>query len=882
MQILVLPTKLKRPSMTPHHIHRQQILHQLSRASSADLVLVSAPAGSGKSTAVSSWLRDSDQSAIWYSLDQWDNDVHVFLSYVVHGIHMIDQEVGRKLQELLEAYQTLGQQPFMRSMIVLLLQLNEPIVLVLDDYHLIDNREIDQMLHQFLSHASERLKVVIITREDPSLPVAALRMKGKLLEVRAKDLMFSDQETSELLHTYLDQPLQAEDITRLRRRTEGWAAGIQLAALSMRRVENVSDFIRAFSGTHYYIVDYLLEEVMNQLPFATQTFLLQTAIFDDFSAKLCDDVLELEPGFSQSILMELVQNNMFLISLDDRREWFRYHHLFRDTLLKRLNEQAQERVVSQPETLHRKAGDWFARSGMERQAIAHYLNAEEYTPAAALIENLWSHMDVQLQAALWLSMAKQLPEQVIERRPVLAMGYGWALLDTGELPEAQRWLSIAERLYERYMDDGDAEGLLVSDLEQLDLMPATLASAHGYIAAGMGEIDQLFHYANRSLEMTPEDQHYKRGVIGMLLGFAHWSMGELDRAETAIRQALQDIEKDVNRLTVNSFFMVLAELFTQQGRLEEARIILEQTITRVKERENVPILLASLYYGLAKVAFLRGNNSQARAYLQESEGYGDQYALMDWRYKRSLLWARVLGSEGAFEQALAYIDEGRQHYFMNPIPDFETLEGVEAFLLSKEGRRTGLQIQWPEEKVAYLQIFDMGTYMYRAVFAQHDEPLQNVGKYLSICDQICAEAVEQNCLSNQVRALVLKGLCMMKGGLKLEGHMVLKEAAALALDEKYVRPFLDYLPEDVWAAYVQLEDGMTQRDRANEQLDEPLTARELEVMALIGAGKTNQEIADQLYLALSTVKGYVQNIYGKLSVRRRTEAIAKSREIGLL
>lgn len=191
-------------------------------------------------------------------------------------------------------------------MIVLLLQLNEQIILVLDDYHLIENEEIDQMVQQLLTHVSERLKLVIITREDPSLPVAALRTKGRLLEVRAKDLIFSDQETSDLLHTYLGQALPMEDITLLQRRTEGWAAGIQLAALSMRGLENVSDFIRAFSGTHYYIVDYLLEEVMNQLPLSTQTFLLQTAIFDDFSAKLCDTVLDLAPGSSQRILMELV------------------------------------------------------------------------------------------------------------------------------------------------------------------------------------------------------------------------------------------------------------------------------------------------------------------------------------------------------------------------------------------------------------------------------------------------------------------------------------------------------------------------------------------------------------------------------------------------
>lgn len=572
---------------------------------------------------------------------------------------------------------------------------------------------------------------------------------------------------------------------------------------------------------------------------------------------------------------------MFLVSLDDRREWYRYHHLFRDTLLKRLNEQAQRGIVKQPRSLHRRAGDWYALNGMERQAIAHYLTAEEYGHAAALIENAWSHMDVQLQAALWLSMAKQLPTHEIERRPVLAMGYGWALLDTGALLEAQKWLSIAEHLYERYMEDGGTDSLLVSDREQLALMPATLASAHGYIAAGMGEIDELFDYANRSLALTPKNQHYKRGVVGMLLGFSHWSVGDLGKAESVVRQALQDIERDVNRLTVNSFHMVLAELYTQQGRLEEACIVLDQTIGRVKERDNVPILLASLYNGLAKVAFLRGDNGLARAYLQESEVYGSQYALMDWKYKYNLLKARLLGSEGDYEQALACIDEGRQHYFVNPIPDFETLDDVEAFLLCKAGRRTAQQVDVPEER-SYLQIFSFGTYLYRVVTMQNDEPLQNLGEYISICDRIYAEAREQKCLSNQVRALVLKGLCMIEGGLKQDGETVLREAAAIAMEEKYVRPFLDYLPKEVWEDFIQLEGGMSQREWANEQLTEPLTARELEVMELIGAGKTNQEIADQLYLALSTVKGYVQNIYGKLGVRRRTEAIAKSREIGLL
>ncbi|PKM85717.1 MAG: hypothetical protein CVU86_01375 [Firmicutes bacterium HGW-Firmicutes-11] len=768
MKFSLLPEKLHKPEVSDSVISRTDLLKDSHWAS---VILVSAPAGSGKTTIVSEWLSEQERTHSWYSLDEWDNDLTQFFAYLIAGVNSIDKQPSAQLDQMLDAFQSIGLEGFLKGFVHHLHTIDHSFILVLDDYQVIENKQIHQVLRTLIEHMPKLMQLVLITREDPPLPLAKLRASKRLLEIRISDLKFSEDEVKAFFFQQLNLTLQEEQLQLLFKRTEGWVAGLQLAALSMQGIEDKIGFIEAFTGSHYYVMDYLIEEVLeNQTP-EIKEFLLKTAMLDFFSGELCDAVLPLEPGNGRGIINRLVKTNSFIIPMESSREWYRYHHLFRDLLRQRLEQQFKEEI----ETLHLRAGCWFKTAGREQEAIHHFLKAESFEEAAALIECKWASMDMQLQAASWLEMAKRLPTSILEKSPVLTMGYGWALLDMGDVKGCVEWLDRAQILYDRYQTTDVPNAILICDRLQFELLPATITSARGYIAAAMGDMEGVFKHSRDALAKTPSGQYEKRSVVTMLLAIAHWGMGELDVAETYISQSIESACHAENRLAYHSFYMVLGELYIQQGHFRKAYNVLNQTIERVVEEKKVPILLASLYLGLAKAAFLSSENQEAYALLEESKGYGQKYSLADWKYKYYLMLARVYCSEGFIDLARECLRESRAHYFMNPVPDDISFEEME------------LEINRAEK--------------------------------------------QQNAESTSTEGSVNE-------------------------------------------AFMQ--------EHVNRSLTEPLTVRELEVLTLIASGQSNSEICAALFLALSTVKGYNQTIYGKLQVKRRTEAVAKARALGLV
>ncbi len=766
MAFSVLSTKLHKPQLPDSVISRVELLKDSYRAS---VILVSAQAGSGKSTIISSWLSEQNKSYSWYALDEWDNDLTQFFAVLIAGIKSIDEQASERLEQLLDTYQSIGFEAFLKALIHQLHAIGHPFILVFDDYHVIRNNQIHHVLRTILEHMPRLMQLVLITREDPSLPLAKLRAGKRLLELRISQLRFTEEEVKTFFSQQLNLNLEEEQLQHLFKRTEGWIAGLQLTALSMQGLEDVSGFIDAFTGSHYYIMDYLMEEVLEHQAPEVKDFLLKTALLEFFSGELCEAVVQLESGNGRTIIERLVKTNSFIIPMESSHKWYRYHHLFRDLLRQRLEQQSEIDV----EKLHHRAGCWFKMVGHEQEAIHHFLKANAFEEAAALIECKWAEMDIQLQAASWLDMAKRLPMSVLEKSPVLAMGYGWALLDMGNVVGCSEWFDKAQALYDMCQSEVYPKGILINDTLQFELLPATIASARGYIAAATDDIEGVFKYTRDALARIPSDQYQKRGLVAMLLAVAHWGMSELNEAEAVIALSLEDISRAGNPLAYNSIYMVLGELYLQQGCLNKARVLFDQTISRVVQ-ENHPILLASLYLGLAKTAFLRGENKQAYALLEDSKAYGQKYSLMDWKYKYYLMLARVYCSEGFFDLARDCLRESKEHYFMNPIPDDISIKDMEIMI-------------------------DM------------------------------AKAPYADCKSNLInRPLLLK------------------------------------------------------KEHANQSLVESLTVRELEVLALIASGLSNQEICDTLFLALSTVKSYNQTIYGKLQVKRRTEAVVKAKELGLV
>lgn len=752
---------------------------------------MSAQAGSGKSTIVSAWLSEQDRPYSWYSLDEWDNDLTQFFAYFIAGIKSIDRQAAESLEQLLDAFQSIGFDAFIRALIHQLHAIDHPFILVLDDYHMIRNDQIHQVIRTILEHLPHLMQIVLITREDPPFPLAKLRASNRLFELRISQLRFTEDEVRAFFSKQLNFTLEEEQLQQLIRRNEGWVAGLQLTALSMQGLKDVGGFIEAFTGSHYYIMDYLMEEVLDRQTPEIKDFLLKTSLFEFFSVELCEAVFKLKPGAVSDIIEKLVKANSFIIPIESSHKWYRYHHLFRDLLRQRLERESDIDL----DKLHHQAGCWFKNEGQGQEAINHFIKSNAFEEAAALIECKWAEMDLQLQAASWLNMAKQLPVTILERSPVLAMGYGWALLDTGDIEGSGVWLDKAQGLYDLYQSAECREVILISDILQFDLLPATIASARGYSAAAKGDLEGILKHTRDALNQIPSEQHLKRSLVAMMLAVAHWGKGELTEAEAVVIQCLKDSDMAENPMAYNSIYMVLGELYILQDHLNEASELLEQLISRVSKENKVPILLASLYLGLAKVAFLRGDNQQAYALLEESKVYGQKYSLMDWKYKYYLMLARVYCSEGFYDLARDCVLESRAHYFMNPMPDDITFDEME-----------------------------------------------------NMIDQA-----------------------------ETSGHLI-----ARSMDEGNNKASLLELAKAHSNGFYPNKPPLLKKEHANQALVESLTVRELDVLALISSGLSNQEICDTLFLALSTVKGYNQTIFGKLQVKRRTEAVVRAKELGLV
>lgn len=765
----ILEAKLSKPQLPDHMISKNSLLRDSDWAS---VILVSAQAGSGKSTTVSAWLSDQSKPYCWYALDDWDNDLMQFFAYLIAGIKTIDPPACEVLKQLFDAFQSIGFDVFMRALINQLHSIKSPYILILDDYHIIRNDQIHQVIRTMLEHFPPAMQLILITREDPPFPLAKMRAAKKLIELRVSQLRFTASEAKEYFSRQLKISLKDKQVQDLMKRTEGWVAGLQMTALSMHGLDDTDGFIEAFSGSHYYIMDYLMEEVLERQSHEVKAFLLRTSILDFFSADLCDTVAQLETGASNSIVAKLVKTNSFIISTESSNKWFRYHHLFRDLLKQRLEHQLKGEL----ESLHHRAGIWLKANGFELEAFQHLLIANAIEEAAALVEKKWAVMDIQLQSASWLDMARKLPKVILERSPVLLMGYGWALLDLGDIENCTEWFEKALRLYELTQTDEVPENIMINDATQFDLLPATIASAYAYIAAASGDTEGVFTQTRYALERIPEDQYFKRIVVNILLGIAHWRNGELQEAEKVIVHFFQYMKKAANPILENSSSMLLGELYIQQGSLIKAKSIFEQLIAKLIKENLATILLPSLYLGLAKVAFLQNENSRAYALLEESMTHGQKSALMDWKYKYYLLLARIYCSEGLYDLARDCINESKRHHYMNPIPEEISIGDVEKQIEAAVANHT------------------------------HDRIL---------------------------------------GG-RNENERIFK------------------------------------KEHMNKSLPEPLTVRELEVLSLIVSGLSNQEICDRLFLTLSTVKSYNQNIFGKLAVSRRTQAATKAIELGLV
>ncbi|MEM7536778.1 MAG: LuxR C-terminal-related transcriptional regulator [Chloroflexota bacterium] len=933
MSIPILTTKLYIPSTQSTLVTRSCLVERLMTGVSGKLTLVSAPAGFGKTTLVSEWLAASRQPAAWYSLDDGDNDLTRFLAYFVASLQATfpnAPNLGAGTMVLLQSPQPPSIETMLTTLLNEITNIPESFMLVLDDYHVIDTSEIDNMLIFLLEHLPPQMHLVITTREDPALPLARLRARGHLTEVRAADLCFTFDEADQFFNQVMGLALSSTQIEALSTRTEGWIAGLQLAAISMRgrtdtgKTENnsVERFVHAFTGSHHFILDYLIEEVLQQQPAPIRSFLLQTSILNRLHGALCDAVTQ--QGDGRGMLSTLERSNLFIVPLDDQRQWYRYHHLFADVLQTRLQEEQPEHVS----LLHQRASVWYEQNSLQADAIHHALAAKDFARVADLAELVWREMDRQLQTDRWLSWVQAIPETLLQTRPVLSVGYAWSLLNEGEIEAAEPYLRDAEQWRNTLSDQsGQSESnrMVVVDQAEFCSLPATIASARAYQAQTRGDVDSTMVYARQALDFFPEDDALSRAVPAAILSLSYWGRGELEASHQWLTTAMAGFQTTGNKVAAISGTFGLADMRIAQGRLNEAVRTYERSLKLVASYMNPPdtnitdinstkqdkfVLqgTADLHLGLSMLHHERGEVEAAREQLATSTSFELHAALPDFPYRLCIAKARLKASQAAFDDAIALLDEAERLYYPTPIPIVRPVAALRAKVWIAQGR---LAEAWAwvreqdlsvEDDLSYLREFEHMT-LVRLFIAQHRETPthSDLHQAMGLLDRLLQAAEMQGRMGSVIELLVLQALAHDALADRSSALTSLARALTIAEPEGYLRLFVDEgqpmqmllskcLTQGTMPTYVthllavmpaQINEEAPAHD-PNQQLIEPLSKRELEVLRLLALGHTNQALADELVIALSTVKKHVNNIFGKLGVASRTQAVNRARELGLL
>jgi ATP/maltotriose-dependent transcriptional regulator MalT len=898
----VLATKLYVPLPRSKTVLRPRLIERLNEglSSSRKLTIISASAGFGKTTLVSEWIAGCGRPVAWLSLDEGDNDITRFLTYLSTALQTVAQNkvegIAAKLGEGVLGMLQSPQPPPIESILTALINeittIPDNFIFVLDDYHLLDSKAVDEALTFLIEHLPPQMHLVIATREDPSLPLARYRVRGQLTELRAADLRFTPTETAEFLNQMMGLNLSAENIAALEARTEGWIAGLQLAALSMQGRSDATSFIKSFTGSHHFILDYLVEEVLQRQPEHVCNFLLQTAILDRLSSPLCDAVTGQEDG--KGMLEALERGNLFVIPLDDQRQWYRYHHLFAEVLQAHLWEAQPDRVS----TLHRRAGEWYEQNGLRSDAIRHALAAKNFEGAAGLIELAGpTTEDGSIQSVTWLGWVKRLPEELICARPVLNVWYAYALLGRGELEaaesrfkDAERWLVSADTM-KAQLKTPPVE-MVVVDQEQFKSLPATIAVGRAYIAQTFGNISDTVQYASRVLELTEADP-FRHSQASMLLGMTYWASGELEAAERVFADYTMKLRTAGNIPDAISTSVVLADIRLALGHLHEAINTLEQLLQFVMDQgEPIPLDVADLHRELSKLYLEQGNLEAAAQHLQRGKELGEKAQLPVSRYRLCIDQARLKTAQGNLEGALALLDEAQRLYIRSPLPDFCPISAMKARIWVAQGK-LAKALEWVREQdlsvddaPSYLGEFEHVT-LARVLIARYksDRETGSIHEAIGLLERLLQAAEEGGRMGIVIEILALLALAHAAQGDIPLALVSLERALTLAEPEGYVRIFLDEgepMAELLKRAGKNKSSFLEKQAIIPQPLIEPLSENELKVLRLLRTELSGPEIAAKRMVSLNTIRTHTQHIYAKLGVNNRRAAVRRAEELGLL
>ena len=884
MSTPVLITKLYVPPTRPKVITRPRLVDRLNEGLHHKLTLISAPAGFGKSTLVSEWVAEVGRPIAWLSLDDGDNDLARFLTYLIAAVQTVASDIGRGVSSVLQS----PQPPPIESLLTTLLNeisiLPDDIVLVLDDYHVIDAEPVNLALTFLIEHLPPRMHLIITTREDPQLPLARLRARGDMTELRVADLRFTTNEAATFLNEAMGLNLSAHNVATLERRTEGWIAGLQLAALSMQGHEDATGFIQAFTGSHHFVMDYLVEEVLRQQPERIQSFLLCTSILDQLCGPLCDAVV-LDPSASSQKTLEFLERaNLFLIPLDDERRWYRYHHLFAELLQQRLHQEIASGLreeVADGIGLHHRASVWYEEHGLEIEAFQHAAAARDVARAERLIEGKGVPLYFRGIVAPVLKWLESLPRAVLDARPSLWVIYASGVLFVDHTAVEQKLQSAEIALHGIEPDDR------IRDLI------GRIASLRATLAVIQNDGDVIIAQARRALQYLHPDNLLVRTAAAWSLGYAHQLRG--DRA--AASQAFMDVITTGKSLGASAYTMAATINLGQVQETDNQLQLAARTYRRVVELAGDPPqpMACEAFLGLARIAYQWNDLDSAHRYGQECFQLTQQMAVesVDTVASYDVFLARVRLAQGDVPGAVAVLAEAeafvRQHGFVHRMPAVVSLQVLT--LLRQGHLAVAAQLA---------QTHDLPLSQARVHLAQGNPTVA-----LAVLEPLRRRAEARSWQDERLQVMVLQALAHQAHGDLDTAMHVLSDALALAELGSVIRLFVDEgepMARLLAAADHGFLSGYTGRLLAafhaevpsrgrepspsaaalGQSLVEPLSQRELEVLQLIAQGSSNHEIAERLFLALSTVKGHNRVIFGKLGVQRRTEAVARARDLGLL
>jgi LuxR family maltose regulon positive regulatory protein len=898
MSAPILATKLYIPRPRPNVVHRPHLIERLDEGlqRTPGVTLISAAAGFGKTTLVSEWISTLTGSEVrvgWLSLDEGDNAPARFLNYLVAALQTIAPQIGEATRGALQSSQPPSIDVLLTALLNDLTTLGE-VVLVLDDYHVIESQQIDEALTFFIDHLPPQMHLVIATREDPSLPLARLRVRSQLTELRAADLRFTPAEAAEFLNRVMGLNLAAENIAALENRTEGWIAGLQLAALSMQGHQDTASFIKSFTGSHHFVLDYLVEEVLQQQPASVQTFLLRTSILDRLYGPLCEAVV-LDPAVSGQETLEYLEHaNLFIVPLDNERRWYRYHHLFGDLLRQRLGKPKEFAEF------HLRASQWHEENGDLGAAFHHAIATGDFVRAARLAEAAWQRMNESFQSAAWLGWVKKLPDKLIRTRPVLCTQIAQAFTDTGELEASELRLQDAERCL---------DGSELANEAQLKPLPAMIALTRAYNAQVQGDPAATVKYAELALQLIPEDDLDRRARAINILEVIHWASGNLEVAIRGIGDWMESMTQLGNHVFVVASAFAVADMLVGLGSLSEAERTYQDALQLAAQYgPEAEHITAHHHLGLSMIYRQRGDDTLAAHHLKRAAELGLQTTLVDWLYRWHVAQAQLKEAAGDLETALALLDEAKRVYIQSLLPDLRPIAALKARIYLKQGRPDKARA-WTAERglsladeVSYLHEFEHLTLarleianpLVNALLARLLQAAEAQKRRGSALDILLVQALAHEAQGNRPQALAALDraltLAEPEGYVRVfvdEGEMmrlliadfgVLIEKQAHGQDHKllgYVDKLLTAFPQSATVPQSEIRN-------LKSKMVEPLSPRELEVLRLIEQGFSNQEIADRLFLAVSTVKGYTRTLFDKLQVQRRTEAVVRARELGLL